>query len=38
VAVTRAFAALKGAGAVDLKDRHILVKDIETLQGLAKTA
>ncbi len=38
VAVTRAFATLKDAGAVDLKDRHILVKDIETLQGLSRPA
>ena len=36
VAVTRAFRKLKGIGAVELKERHILVKDIKTLEGLAE--
>ena len=37
VAVTRAFARLKEASAVELKARYIIVKDIETLRGLAET-
>jgi CRP/FNR family transcriptional regulator len=36
VAVTRAFSRLKEVGAVELKERHILVKDIKALEGLAE--
>jgi CRP/FNR family cyclic AMP-dependent transcriptional regulator len=36
VAVTRAFSRLKKFGAVELKERHIVVKDIKTLEGLAE--
>ena len=36
VAVTRAFRKLKEIGAVELKERHILVKDIKILEGLAE--
>ena len=36
VAVTRAFSRLKEAGAVQLKARHILVKDIDALKDLAE--
>jgi CRP/FNR family cyclic AMP-dependent transcriptional regulator len=35
VAVSRAFSRLKEAGAVQLKERHIIVKDIDTLKNLA---
>jgi CRP/FNR family cyclic AMP-dependent transcriptional regulator len=38
VAVTRAFSRLKEVGAVQLKERHILVKDLDTLKGLAEAA
>ena len=36
VAVTRAFSRLKEVGAVEVKERHIVVKDLETLKGLAE--
>ena len=36
VAVSRAFARLKKIGAVQLKERHIIVKDLGTLEGLAE--
>jgi CRP/FNR family transcriptional regulator len=36
VAVTRAFRKLKEIGAVELKERHILVKDTKVLEGLAE--
>jgi CRP/FNR family cyclic AMP-dependent transcriptional regulator len=36
VAVTRAFSRLKEAGAVELKGRHIVVKDLGYIEGLAK--
>ena len=36
VAVTRAFSRLKEARAVELKGRHIVVKDLGYLEGLAK--
>jgi CRP/FNR family transcriptional regulator len=36
VAVSRAFSRLKEIGAVELKERHILVKDIKILEGLAE--
>jgi CRP/FNR family cyclic AMP-dependent transcriptional regulator len=38
VAVTRAFSRLKEAGAVQLKDRHIIVKDVVTLKDLAEAS
>jgi CRP/FNR family cyclic AMP-dependent transcriptional regulator len=38
VAVTRAFSRLKEAGAVQLKERHILVEDIDTLKDLAEAS
>jgi CRP/FNR family transcriptional regulator, cyclic AMP receptor protein len=38
VAVTRAFSRLKEAGAVQLKDRHIIVKDIDALKDLAEAS
>ena len=38
VAVSRAFARLKEIGAVQLKERHILVKDLDILKGLAEAA
>jgi CRP/FNR family transcriptional regulator len=38
VAVTRAFSRLKEMGAVEVKERHIVVKDLETLKGLAEAA
>jgi CRP/FNR family transcriptional regulator, cyclic AMP receptor protein len=38
VAVTRAFSRLKEAGAVQLKDRHIIVKDLDTLKDLAEAS
>jgi CRP/FNR family transcriptional regulator, cyclic AMP receptor protein len=38
VAVTRAFSRLKEAGAVQLKDRHIIVKDLVTLKDLAEAS
>ena len=36
VAVTRAFSRLKEIGAVQLKERHIIVKDLGALEGLAE--
>jgi CRP/FNR family transcriptional regulator, cyclic AMP receptor protein len=36
VAVTRAFSRLKEGGAVELKNRHIVVKDLGALRGLAE--
>jgi CRP/FNR family transcriptional regulator len=36
VAVTRAFSRLKEFGAVELKERHIVVKNLEALRGLAE--
>jgi CRP/FNR family transcriptional regulator, cyclic AMP receptor protein len=36
VAVTRAFSKLKQIGAVQLKERHIIVKDLGALEGLAE--
>ena len=36
VAVTRAFSRLKEGGAVQLKERHIIVKDIDALKELAE--
>jgi CRP/FNR family transcriptional regulator, cyclic AMP receptor protein len=36
VAVTRAFRKLEEAGAVELKERHIVVKDLDALRGLAE--
>jgi len=38
VAVTRAFSRLKEVGAVELKERHIVVKDLGILKGLAEAA
>ena len=38
VAVTRAFSRLKEVGAVQLKERHIVVKDLGILKGLAEAA
>jgi CRP/FNR family cyclic AMP-dependent transcriptional regulator len=38
VAVTRAFSRLKDAGAVQLKNRHIIVKDIDSLKDLAEAS
>jgi CRP/FNR family cyclic AMP-dependent transcriptional regulator len=38
VAVTRAFSKLKDIGAVQLKARHIIVKDVGALKGLAKAS
>ena len=38
VAVTRAFSRLKEAGAVQLKDRHIMVKDIDALKDMAEAS
>jgi CRP/FNR family transcriptional regulator len=35
VAVTRAFSRLKEVGAVELRERHIVVKDLGILKGLA---
>ena len=36
VAVTRAFSRLKEAGAVQLKERHIIINDIEALKDMAE--
>jgi hypothetical protein len=36
VAVTRAFSKLKEVGAVELRERHIIVKDRNALEGLAE--
>jgi CRP/FNR family transcriptional regulator len=38
VAVTRAFSRLKEGGAVQLKERHIIVKDIDALKNLAEAS
>ena len=38
VAVTRAFSRLKEVGAVQLKERHIIVKDLGILKALAEAA
>jgi CRP/FNR family transcriptional regulator, cyclic AMP receptor protein len=38
VAVTRAFRKLEEGGAVELKDRRIIVKDKDALQGLAEAS
>jgi len=38
VAVTRAFSRLKEAGAVQLKARHIIVKDIDALKNLSEAS
>ena len=38
VAVTRGFSRLKEGGAVQLKERHIVVKDIEALKYLAEVS
>src|SRR5215211_1018156 len=38
VAVSRAFSRLKEAGAVQLKERHIIVKDIDALKELAEAS
>ncbi len=38
VAVTRAFSRLKDVGAVQLKDRHIIVKDVDSLKDLAEAS
>jgi CRP-like cAMP-binding protein len=38
VAVTRAFARLKEVGVVELRERRIIVKDLDVLKGLAKAA
>jgi len=38
VAITRAFRKLEEADAVELKDRRILVKDLDALKGMAETS
>jgi CRP/FNR family transcriptional regulator len=38
VAVTRAFSTLKEAGAVQLKERHIIIKNLDALKGLAEAS
>jgi CRP/FNR family cyclic AMP-dependent transcriptional regulator len=38
VAVTRAFRKLEEGGAVELKERHIVVKDMDALKGLAEAS
>ena len=38
VSVTRAFSTLKESGAVELKDRYIIVKDLDSLKVLAEAA
>jgi CRP/FNR family transcriptional regulator, cyclic AMP receptor protein len=38
VAVTRAFSKLKDAGAVQLKERHIIIKNLDALKGLAEAS
>jgi len=38
VAVTRAFSTLKEAGAVQLKERHIFIKNLDALKGLAEAS
>jgi CRP/FNR family transcriptional regulator, cyclic AMP receptor protein len=38
VAVTRAFRKLQESGAVELKDRRIIVKDMDTLKALAEAS
>ena len=38
VAVTRAFSKLKEAGVVQLKERHIIIKNLDALKGLAEAS
>jgi CRP/FNR family transcriptional regulator, cyclic AMP receptor protein len=38
VAVSRAFSRLKKAGAVQLKERHIIVKNLDILKNLAEAS
>ena len=38
VAVTRAFSRLKEGGAVELKNRHIVVNDLDALRGMAEAS
>ena len=38
VAVTRAFSKLKEAGAVQLKERHIIIKNTDALKDLAEAS
>ena len=38
VAVTRAFSRLKEIGAVELKERHIIVRYLDVLKGLAEAS
>jgi CRP/FNR family transcriptional regulator, cyclic AMP receptor protein len=38
VAITRAFRKLEAAGAVELKDRRIVVKDLDALKGMAESS
>jgi CRP/FNR family transcriptional regulator len=38
VAITRAFRKLEEAGAVELRDRRIVVKDLDALEGMAETS
>jgi CRP/FNR family transcriptional regulator len=38
VAVSRAFSRLKEIGAIQLKERHIIVKDLVALKGLAEAS
>jgi CRP/FNR family transcriptional regulator, cyclic AMP receptor protein len=38
VAITRAFRKLEAAGAVELRDRRIVVKDLDALKGMAETS
>ena len=38
VAVTRAFSRLKEAGAVQLKERHIIIKNLDALKGLSEAS
>jgi CRP/FNR family transcriptional regulator, cyclic AMP receptor protein len=38
VAVSRAFARLKEIGAVQLKERHIIVKDLDALKGVGEAS
>ena len=38
VAVTRAFSKLKEAGTVQLKERHIIIKNIDALKDLAEAS
>jgi CRP/FNR family transcriptional regulator, cyclic AMP receptor protein len=38
VAITRAFRKLEEAAAVELKDRRIVVKDLDALKGMAESS